>query len=342
MPTQTPTTYIDPRQESVLLNKYGLKYAERRIPTTEIDFEHSIHLNGRMETRANQDKIVEYAVKKLDGEVFPFVVLSWDASRAAYLIWSGVHRVGADREIKAPTVMAFVVDVNPAGNTTTLTKLRAFAAESNVRHGYATSAAERLHAACDQYEAGADIDEVAARFGMTPQDIRKGVHERKLNFELRQRGLRPEAILRVSDKEAILRAPDEGVMRDVANFVIRNTTVGKDQKQKVNVSQGEVTTLVRQLIKEKSPKERANLIAAADAVAKQGKKKNPNRATMKDPRKSPTFVWRGCVVRLTGEFDERALVKASPTGDELEQILLDVKAVRTVCDAVERAVERAL
>lgn len=340
MTTHT-TTLIDPRQESILLDKYGLTYTEQDVALSDIDYEHSLHLNGRMETRANTDKITEYGLKKLDGETFPYVVLAYDNYRKKYLIWSGVHRTGADIEIKATSTKAFVVQVSPPGNPEIETKLKAFAAESNVRHGFATSTAERLHAACDEHALGIDINEIASRFALSPEEILKGVKERKLNFDLRQCGLRPELITRSSDKEAILRAPDEPTMRDVAALIIRHTTREKGEKAKVALTQNDVTSLVAALRKEKSPVERTKLLDAADATAKAGRPKRKGKdANNKDPRTSPTFVWRGCVTRLTREFDERELVKHYSTGDALDALMTDVKAVRGVLDAVERSVER--
>lgn len=342
MTTHTSTTFIDPRQEAALLDRYGLSYTERLVPLASIDFDRSKQLNGRSETRANPDKIMEYAVKKLDGEVFPFPVIAIDRSLGKNLVWSGIHRIGADLEIKAPNTRCFVVEIPVENPAVVLTRLKQFSHEANVRHGFATSTAERISAACDELEIGGDLDKISLRFSLRPEEITKGLHQRKVDFQLRQHNIRPESILRVGDKEAILRAPDEHVMRDVANFIKRHTTRdSRTGKQKVLVSQGDVGTLVKDLRREKSPSARAELIANADKEAKRAKPKQNPRGKKADPSENPLFIWKGIVNRATSSnFNEHQLVASASTPDELDAIAMDVKQIRGILDAVERAVER--
>lgn len=341
MTTHTPAAaapLIDPRAEANLLNKYGLSYSERKVPLSEIDYDYSFDLNYRSETRANPDTIAEYAIKMLDGEIFPFPVLSYDPARKAFLIWSGVHRIGAHREIHSDLVDAFVVDV-PVGNASeVLLKLRQLAAEANTRHGVGTSHAERLHAACDELVIGGDLGEISSRFGLDPEEIKKGVKERELNFSLRQHGIDPDTLVRFSDKEAVLRCPDERLMRDVASFVKRHTLREKGAKVKVTVTQGEVNELVKELRREKSPTARNQILEDAEVSANSARPKKVSSS--KRGAASPLFMWRGAMTRLTRELDERELVRLASTADGLDKLYHDVKAIRGVLDNVERAIER--
>lgn len=335
----TRQAIIDPRQEAALLDRYGFRYVDRKVKLADIDFERSKQLNGRSETRANPDTIEEYAYKKLDGEVFPYPVVALDRSTNKFLIWSGVHRIGADFLIEALDTRCFVVEVPVAEATKVLAKLKQFSHETNVRHGFATSIAERIHAACDEYEQGGKLEEIAHRFSLRPEDITKGLQERRLNFDLRQHGIRPETILRTSDKEAILRLPDEHIMKDVARFIVRHTIQdGRATKPTYRVTQGEVNALVTALRKEKVPAERLKLIEAADALALKGKKQAPRGH--KNINDNPLFIWRMVVNRVTKGFDERTLVSTASTGDEMDTLMGDVKSMRSVLDSIEHLIEQ--
>lgn len=97
----------DPKAEAILRGR-DLTWHVQRIPVDEIDFDASTANQGRITEKISDDRVTEYAMAMIDGEVFPRPVLN-KMVEGRYYILSGNHRCRGAREAAAPDVEAYVI-----------------------------------------------------------------------------------------------------------------------------------------------------------------------------------------------------------------------------------------
>lgn len=215
----------DPDAESVI-GYVGLKFEERKINISQIDWNESANNCARMLNPLNEEKIEDYATCMRGGDVFPMVVV--EQTKTSYVILGGNQRLNAVKRINATTARAYVV----RGITTS--QRECLIRSLNARHGWGTGKEERIqHALFLVMEQGVSVLDASKLMVVSEATLHKHMRAKIAKVSLAKAGV-DTSEFSLSHFEALEKVQDEDMQAEIARIAAARGVTGESVKSVVD------------------------------------------------------------------------------------------------------------
>ena len=259
-------TRLDPDAETVL-SFADVEYVVKEICLEEVDWSESANNCARMWNPLNEEKIDDYRMAMVAGDVFPMPVV--EASKGGMIILGGNQRLNAANRIDGSmSMMAYVA--RPL-----LTSQREVVIRSlNARHGWGDEKSERLdHAVYLVQKHGMTTDDASRMFMVAKSSINLRIKADETKARLAKRGIDASRLSQTA-LVAISSVQDEKYATAVAKAAVETSATGE-----------QVTDAAKSIIAAKSTAAKAKVIKDFTKVWSDSVKLETKPKGMKRPRR---------------------------------------------------------
>jgi len=275
------TTRSDPDAETVL-GFIDAEFVEKKISAEEIDWVNSANNCARLWKPLNEEKIEEYQLSMIRGDVFPRTVV--ESMKSGYVILGGNQRWNAAKRISSDVSMVSYV-VRPLNLSQRETVIRSL----NCRHGWGSEKSERMaHGVYLVMKHGATLDDCARLLNVSSDGLRINVKAEESRIFLARKGVDSGNIA-------------SGTLRQISSITDEKTAIAFAKVViELASTEAQVTDAVKGIVAAPSQAERARLVKVF-ASEHESRKSQGVAKKMRNPRREKFIKF----LKLFSEFLER-------------------------------------
>lgn len=218
------------------LRKLNIRFETRQVLVKQIDLEESARRQVRAGKKIRDDWVLTYAEHMKAGDAFPMPILN-EVGKERYFIWSGNHRVHAAILCDETIIDAYVVKVFDARIEDILPRI------VNAWEALGTMTKEERYLNAKYFVDHHSMmpADACKMLGLNYATFSQFLRGESISEELRSAGVNGSGKLSMTIRKSMgVLADNKKVLKETAEFLIRNNIVGDEAMQVIrDVKQGE-------------------------------------------------------------------------------------------------------